>query len=56
MSEALKIAMMNLIARVGLDLAIDLLSGLNKSATIEEAIAALQKSQQKTWADYKREA
>lgn len=49
-------ALINLIIQVGLDKAIDILSGVNKAATIDDAIAALQETQKKTWADYKNEA
>jgi hypothetical protein len=56
MNDALVIALMNLIARVGIEKAIDIFGGLKKAATIDDAIAALQETQKKTWEDYKREA
>lgn len=56
MSEALIIAIINLVAKVGLDASVYVLKGLNKSTTIDEAIAALEDSAKKTWEDYKKEA
>lgn len=52
-SEDMKLALINLIAKVGLDLAIEIMKNINKATTIDEAIAALQETQQKTWADFK---
>jgi hypothetical protein len=56
MSEALQLALINLIVRVGLEKAIEIFSGINKATTIDEAIAALRETQKKTWADYKAQA
>lgn len=56
MNEALQIALFNLIVKYGIDKAIDIISGVRKAATIDDAIAALQETQKKTWADYKNEA
>ena len=55
MSNEMIIALAGLISRVGLDAAIIIMESLKKSTTIDEAIVALKESQQKTWADYKRE-
>lgn len=51
--ELWKLALINLIAKVGLDMAIAIMTNINKATTIDEAIAALQETQQKTWADFK---
>lgn len=56
MSPDLLVAIINLIARVGIDAAIYIMDGLKSANTIDEAIAALNTSRQKTWDDYKREA
>lgn len=51
----LQIALMNLIAKVGLDTAILIAESLSKAETLDDAIAALKTSAQKTWKDYKTE-
>lgn len=56
MNPAILVALINLIGKVGIDAAIYILDGLKNAKTIEEAIAALEESKQKTWEDYKREA
>lgn len=54
MSEALLIAIMNMVAKVGFDATIAFLS--SKSATVDDAIAALEKAKTKTLAQYISEA
>lgn len=56
MSEVVIIAIINLIAKVGLDTAVYVLNGLKSATTIDEAIAALEASKGKTWEDYKKDA
>lgn len=56
MSEAVIIAIINLVAKVGLDTAVYVLNGLKSATTIDEAIAALEASKGKTWEDYKKAA
>jgi len=56
MTEALTIAYINLIAKLGLDLAITVIEALSTSSTNDEAIAALRKASTKTAADYLAEA
>ena len=56
MSEQLLLALFNLIVKFGIDKAIDIFTGVTKAATVDEAIAALQATQKKTWEDYKKEA
>lgn len=51
-----QVALVNLIAKVGLDAAIAIVENINKAATIDDAIAALQETQKKTWEDYKAQA
>lgn len=51
-----QLALINLIAKVGLDLALRIIDNIGKSVTIDDAIAALKETQQKTWEDYKKEA
>ena len=45
-----------LVGKVGLDAALIILKNLSKVVTIDDAIAALETSRGKTWADYKKEA
>lgn len=52
----MKEAVILLVAKVGIQAAIDILEGIGKSTTIDEAIAALKASAAKTWEDYKKEA
>lgn len=56
MTDAWKLALIELIAKVGLDTAIAIATQVNRATTIDEAIAALQETQKKTWADYKADA
>lgn len=56
MSETLAIALINLVAKVGLDAAIAITEGLKKSATLDDAIAALRAAKTKTAQDYLDEA
>lgn len=53
MSETLLVALFQLIAKVGLTAAINIMENLGKAVTIDDAIAALKKAQAKTWEDYK---
>jgi hypothetical protein len=46
----------SLVAKVGIDAAIIILTNLAKVVTIDDAIAALEASRGKTWEDYKKEA
>lgn len=41
MSEALQIALINLIAKVGVEAALEILTNINKASSIDDAIAAL---------------
>lgn len=56
MNQQIQAAIIALVAKVGLNLAINILEGLGKATTIDEAIGALRKSSEKTWDDYKAEA
>lgn len=56
MNPDLIIAIINLVTKVGFDAAIAVIDGLKNAATLEDAIAALQASKNKTWADYVAEA
>lgn len=56
MNTQLLIAIINLVSEVGLSVAVTILQGLGKAATLDDAIAALQASLQKTAADYLKEA
>ena len=56
MSDALIIALINLIATVGLDAAISIINGLKSAATLDDAIQALKDTQAKTAQDYLDEA
>lgn len=56
MNPDLIIAIINLVTKVGFDAAIAVIDGLKNAATLDDAIAALQASKNKTWADYKAEA
>jgi len=51
-----QIALISLIAKVGLDAAIAIANNITSSATYDDAIAALKKTQEKTWQMYKDEA
>lgn len=53
MSEALLVAILNAVARFGFDAVATFLE--NRGATIEQAIEALRKAQEKSLADYIRE-
>jgi len=46
----------SLVAKVGLDAAIIILSNINSVTTIDDAITALKASRSKTWTDYVKEA
>ena len=54
MSEALLIAIINMVAKVGFDATIAFLGA--KAATVDDAIAALKVAKEKSWAQYKAEA
>lgn len=57
MTEALLIAILNTVAKVGLDAALIIISSLNKPApTIDDAIVALKSARDKTWEQYLIEA
>lgn len=56
MNPSLLIAIINLVSKVGLDAAAYILDGLKNAKTIDEAIAALEASKNKSWADYVAEA
>ena len=49
-----KLAFINLIIRLGFDAATIVWENINKAATVDDAIAALQASRGKTWNDYKQ--
>ena len=51
-----KLALINLIARLGLDATITVWKNVKSAATIDDAIAALEKSASKNWSDFKNEA
>ena len=54
MSEALLIAILNMVAKVGFDATISFLK--NRGATIDDAIKALEAAKDKSLAQYKTEA
>ncbi len=56
MNDQMQAAIIALVAKVGLNLAINILEGIGKATTIDEAITALKASAAKTWDDYKAEA
>lgn len=56
MNNPMQLALIQLIAKVGLDAGIAIIEGLQKSATLTDAIAALRAAQAKTAADYLAEA
>jgi len=56
MDPALATALLSFAARFGIDAAITFLERSQKATTIEDAIAALKASQEKSWEDYKAEA
>lgn len=56
MNEQMQAAIIALVAKVGLNVAIAILENISKATTIDEAIAALKASAAKTWDDYKKEA
>lgn len=56
MSEALQLAIIRLIAKVGIDAALAIVEGLKSSATLEDAIAALKAAKDKTAQQYLDEA
>lgn len=53
MSEALLIAVINMVSKVGIDATVAFLK--NRGATIDEAVAALEVASKKTLKDYKAE-
>lgn len=53
MSEALQIAIFNLVTRVGIDAAVAILSGMKNASTIDDAIKALQDAQKVGWKEAK---
>ncbi len=56
MTEALLIAILNTVARVGIDSTLILLDAMKRPApTIDDAIAALRAAQSKTWEQYQAE-
>lgn len=56
MTPELQIALINLIARVGVDAAIAIASNIMTAPTYEDAIKAIKESQAKDWETYKKEA
>jgi len=56
MSTELTVALINLVSRVGIDAAIAIVDGVKNAKTIDDAIAALKASREKTWEIYKAEA
>jgi len=56
MNAALLVELMRLINNLGFEAAIAVMEGLGKATTIDEAIAALNQSRQKTWGQFKGEA
>lgn len=50
-----KLAFINLVARLGLEVAATVWTNVGKAASVDDAIEALRKSQQLTAADYGRE-
>ena len=54
MSEALQIAVFNLISNVGINTAITIMENMRSAKTIDEAIAALKAAREKTWEDFKK--
>lgn len=54
MSEQMIIMIGNLVAKVGLDAAISIIDGIKNAKTIDDAIAALKKTQAVTWDDFKK--
>jgi hypothetical protein len=50
-----KLALINLIARLGIDTAVVVWKNIHSAATIDDAIAALEKSMSKNWTDFKNE-
>lgn len=54
MNEALTIAVINLIAKVGIDAAEVILTNMAKAATIDDAIKALQEAKKITWSQLKQ--
>lgn len=56
MTPELQVAVVQLVAKVGITAATTLLEGLKAAKTIDDAIAALKAAEEKTWKDYKDEA
>jgi hypothetical protein len=56
MSPALLIALIEFATKFGIDAAIAIADGFKNAKTIDDAIAALKASREKTWEDFKREA
>lgn len=53
MSEALQLAIFNMIVSVGLDATVSILKGMKNATTIDDVIAALVATQKLTAADFK---
>lgn len=49
-----KLAFINLMIKLGFDVATIVWQNISKAATVDDAIAALQVSRGKTWDDYKK--
>lgn len=56
MNKDMQEALILLVAKVGIQAAIDILEGIGKATTIDEAITALKTSAAKDWPAYKAEA
>ena len=56
MNKDMQALIIGLIAKVGLAAAIDIIEGLTKVTTIDDALVALKASAAKDWAAYKLEA
>lgn len=56
MNNEMQMLIISLVAKVGIQAAIDILEKIGKAATIDDAIIALKSSAAKSWDDYKKEA
>lgn len=54
MDPILQVAIINLIARVGIDATIAIMDGIKNAKTIDDAIEALQRVQLKSWETIKK--
>lgn len=55
MNKDMTALVIGLIAKVGLQAALDILTNIKNATTIDEAIVALQKSAAKDWSQFKAE-